>query len=227
MLAGEVDADAAATWLEVDPRRPCRVVAVSVREEPQGDGRRLADLLLLYFSAYRHRVLPVVSRGRLYLIACDTATGSVDTRSAQDTITRAAAALRLDVHAVVGPVAPTLEQVAASRDDADRGLRVLAHRSPSGTAVHDVADLLPAVQMVHLAELVASEVGIQGAVPCSRPTTPTTAPRSRPRSGPGWMRSGTSRWRAGVWPCTPTRSDTGSARWSTSAGSTSPTPTPG
>ena len=165
VLAGEVDADAASTWLEIDPRRPCRVVAVSVREESQGDGRRLADLLLLYFSAYRHRVLPVVSRGRLYLIACDTATGSVDTRSAQDTITRAAAALRLDVHAVVGPVVPSLEQVAESRDDADRGLRVLRHRSASGTAVHDVADLLPAVQMVHLAELVASEVGIQGAVP--------------------------------------------------------------
>ena len=165
VLAGEVDAVAAATWLEVDPRRPCRVIAVSVPEDPHGDGRRLADLLLLYFSAYRHRVLPVVSRGRLYLIACDNGNGPVDIRAVRDTITRAAAALDLDVRAVAGPVVPTLEQVGASRDDADRGLRVLSHRSAPGTAVHDVEDLLPAVQMVHLAELVSSEVGIQGSVP--------------------------------------------------------------
>ena len=165
LLAGDADVAAAATWLEVDPHLPCRVIALSVPEKSHGDSRRLADLLLLYFTAYRHRVLPVVTRGRIYLVACDTATGSVDVRAARDTVTRAAAALGLDFHAVVGPDVATLEQVGASRDDAERGLRVLARRSDPGTVVRHVTDLLPAVQMLHVAELVAAHVGFEGAVP--------------------------------------------------------------
>ncbi|HET6562000.1 MAG TPA: helix-turn-helix domain-containing protein [Marmoricola sp.] len=163
LVAGEADVVAAATWLEVDPSRPCRVIAVAVPDEVHGESRRLADLLLLYFSAYRHRVLPVVARGRIYLVTCDTASASVDTPVVRDLVTRAAGALRLDVRAVVGPVVPALERAGTSREDADRGLRVLAGRAVPGTSVHDVDDLLPSVQMLHLAELLPGLTGVDRA----------------------------------------------------------------
>lgn len=160
IIAGEADMAAAATWLEVESNRPCRVIAVAVPEESHGESRRLADLLLLYFSAYRHRVLPVVARGRIYFVTIDTASASFDTTVVRDMITRAAEALGLDVHAVVGPAAPSLELARVSREDADRGLRILALRAPAGSAVHDVDDLLSSVQMLHLAEMLPALTGV-------------------------------------------------------------------
>jgi len=166
IITGEADVAAAATWLEIDPSRPCRVIAIAVPEESHGEARRLADLLLLYYSPYRHRVLPVVSRGRIYLVTWDTDSASLDTKAAKDTVTRVAQALRLDIRAVIGPAVQTLEQVGASREEADRGLRVLDRRAVSGTVVHDVDDLLPSVQLLHLAEMVSALTGAgRGAVP--------------------------------------------------------------
>ena len=166
VIAGEADVGAAATWLEIDASRPCRVIAVALPERSHGEGRRLADLLQLYFSAYRHRVLPAVSRGRVYLVTWNTASTSHEAQTAIDTVTRAAQALRLDVHAVVGPVVPTLKLAGASREDADRGLRVLGRRAASGPVVHDVDDLLPSVQLLHLEAMMSGITGAgRGAVP--------------------------------------------------------------
>jgi sugar diacid utilization regulator len=159
IIAGEADVVAAATWLELDSTRPCRVIAVAVPEESHGESRRLADLLLLYFSTYRHRLLPVVARGRIYLVTVDTASASLDTTVVRNIMTRAAEALRLDVRAVVGPAVPTLELAGASREDADRGLRVLAVRAAAGSCVYDIDDLLSSVQLLHLAEMLPALTG--------------------------------------------------------------------
>ena len=134
IISGEADVIAAASWLQVDPGRPCRVLALALPEEYHGEARRLADLLLMYFSAYRLRVLTVLSRGRVYVIACSTATGSVDIDVARDMVARAADALRLEVRAVAGPAVPTLDQAGASREHADRALRVLSASPSRGAA---------------------------------------------------------------------------------------------
>jgi sugar diacid utilization regulator len=166
IISGEADVIAAANWLQVDPSRPCRVIALALPERYHGEARRLADLLLMYFSAYRHRVLTVLSRGRVYLIACSAAAGSIDIDAARDMIVRAADALRLEVRAVVGPSVPTLEQAGASREHADRALRVVSASPSPGTHVHDAADLLSSVQMMHLAEMVTAVTGFgHGSVP--------------------------------------------------------------
>jgi sugar diacid utilization regulator len=163
LIAGEADAVAAATWLEIDPARPCRVIAVGVPDESHGQSRRLADLLVLYFSAYRHRVLPVVARGRIFLLTGDTASSSFDATVVRDMVTRAAEALGLDVRAVVGPLVRNLQLAGASREDADRGLRVLAGRAVPGAHVHEVDQLLPSVQMLHLAEMLPALTGVDRA----------------------------------------------------------------
>ena len=166
IISGEADVIAAASWLQVDPGRTCRVIAVALPERLHGEGRRLADLLLMYFSAYRHRVLTAVSRGRLYVIACDTASSAMDIKVARDLVARAASALRLDVQAVVGPTVPTLDLAGESREHADRALRALSRSSSKGSQVYDVAELLPSVQMLHLAEMVPAITGFgHGAVP--------------------------------------------------------------
>ena len=166
IISGEADVVAAASWLQVDPGRPCRVIALALPQEYHGETRRLADLLLMYFSAYRQRVLTVLSRGRVYLIACSTATAAIDIDVTRDMVARAAEALRLEVWAVAGPSVPTLDRAGASREHADRALRVLSATPRRGAYVYDAADLLPSVQMMHLAEMVPRLTGFgDGAVP--------------------------------------------------------------
>ena len=163
LIAGEADVVGVATWLETDPSRPCNVIAIAVPDESVHESRRLADLLLLYFSAYRHRVLPAVARGRIYLVSSHTASGPLQTSVVRDMITRAAEALSLEVRAVVGPTVAGLEFAGSSREDADRGLRVLAGRTDRGPAVHDIDDLLASVQMLHLAEKLPALTGVDRA----------------------------------------------------------------
>ena len=156
LLAGNADVAAAASWLRVGADRPCGVIAIALPDARHADDRRMADLLTVHFSAYRHKVIPVVSNGRIDLVVCDLQGGELSLDVARDLVTRAGVALSLPVFAVVGPVVDSLGQLAQSHAQTDVALRVLRRGGAAQTRVAGIDELLPAIQIEHVAHAIAA-----------------------------------------------------------------------
>jgi sugar diacid utilization regulator len=130
-------ADVAAVRLGLDPDAPFAVLAF---ESVGGaaPSNRLLPVVALYCSTFRRTALTLDVGPRVYVVLTDDVSDSSGLRRfADDGARRAASALQAQVHAAVGGAVSSVDQVADSRHDADRVMRVLLRGATSRT----VADL--------------------------------------------------------------------------------------
>lgn len=153
VLTGEADLASAAGWLDVDPELPCRVMSCVLVDESLGVERRLADLLAMQLSAYRSSAFPVVRRGRVDVLFCET---HVPVKRLDDLVRRAARALGHPILAAAGSVSPTLAGASRSRTEADLVLRVLRSRPGQENRVLEFSDVRATAELFVLADLIAA-----------------------------------------------------------------------
>ena len=149
LLSGEVDVDAAASWLGVQSDQPCAVMAAWTPDPV--NRRRLSGLLAMHFSAYRHITLPVVSRSTVDLVFADLGRGGLPLEGVRDLVTRSARSLGEQVLAAVGTTQAALEGLPQSGLEADAALRVLRRQvTNQETRVVAFEEVLTTIQLDRL-----------------------------------------------------------------------------
>jgi sugar diacid utilization regulator len=155
LLAGGVDAQAAARQLRVPPDSTCAVVSLQAMSDTPGLGRRLGDLLMLYAAAYRWTAVPVVSGTRTDLLLLDLASEDADRvrQHAELALASVDEGTRPTVVAGVGKTVDCLARVEESFAEADLVLRSLQRRQPRPrTVVATVQDVWAGVGLQVLAD---------------------------------------------------------------------------
>jgi DNA-binding PucR family transcriptional regulator len=143
LLEGQCSAADVAADLGVDIASPCAVVAFHLTVEDDLDlvvkRTRAADLIVLACEAFRRRVVCTGAGPTVYALfpSLSEASSARLDGLVRDIAVRAAETLGVRVVAGIGSTVPGLDGVQASRQDADRVVRVLS-RSSAGehSAVH-------------------------------------------------------------------------------------------
>jgi hypothetical protein len=149
LLLGDADVAAVAGWLGVPADGRCVVVLVAT-DDP-GMRRRLADQLVLHFSAFRSTPLVTVLHDAVALVLVDLGEGGEALATLPDTLVRVGRGLDLALLGAIGDVEDSLRHLPRSRRAAEQALAALRTRVPAGeTRVADTADVRTHVRMDEL-----------------------------------------------------------------------------
>jgi len=158
LLDATMPAEVSAAQLNLAVDTAVAVLAIAQTDAAASRGiasARIVDLVTLHCEAWHPDAVCAVAHGVVYALVPAPAAGSTErlVRFGHEVATTVDRSAQLGIHVAVGPVAP-LEQVAASRQVADRVLRAMAKRS--GSAVATVEDVQVPLALLELAERGAS-----------------------------------------------------------------------
>lgn len=158
LLEGRGPLEVLAERLGIDPDTASTVVAFELQDGEEAEvavrRERVLDLVATYCEAFRRRVAQV-SMGRTIYALLPAATPNrpeAILRLANEVVERAEASLGVRVLAGIGSTVPRLREVAQSRAEADRVLRVLARQADRDT-VASIDDVRSQVVLLELVEL--------------------------------------------------------------------------
>lgn len=160
VLAGGDQAAEAASRLDIATNRVCVLAAQLSSPKPidvaqaESERQRFCDALALHIGAIHPRAAAALVGGMAYAVLPLTGGQTRAVQVAEDFLARVGT--RHAANIGVGRVAASITEIARSRDDADRALRVLRSRCESGVAVH-FRDVHFESLMLQLGDLVAAQ----------------------------------------------------------------------
>jgi sugar diacid utilization regulator len=152
-------ADIAAVRLGLDPGAPCAVLAFE-RVSGPAQGNRLLPLIELYCSTFRPNALTFDMGPRVYVVLTDVSEPRGPRRFAADAARRAASTLEAPVRAAVGGAVPSVYRAVASREEADRVMRVLLRLETKYT-VADIDDVRAQANLLEVLDLLRERPNLQ------------------------------------------------------------------
>ncbi|WP_338036262.1 PucR family transcriptional regulator [Nocardiopsis chromatogenes] len=168
LLEGRIEAAALADSVEVSPERPALVAAFSLgvgrgpvsqrnRSGLELQRRRMADLIAVHTAAYRKNALVTVLGGRIYVLVPDLRSPAAAAEAsvlalARKTVEAARGLIGSGVQAAVGSPVESPDDIAQSRQEADRVLDAMGRDLEADVAtIGDVrARVLVGETLAHL-----------------------------------------------------------------------------
>jgi sugar diacid utilization regulator len=152
-------ADVAAVRLGLDPDTPYAVLAFEI--VGAAPSNRLLPVVHLYCTTFRRTALTLDVGPRVYVVLADDVGAPTELRRfAADGARRAASTLQTEVRAAVGGAVASVDQVADSRHDADRVMRVLL-RDETRRTVADLDEVRAAANLLEVLDLLRERPHLQ------------------------------------------------------------------